>query len=162
MVAIDKTAIFLGIVIYACAMIAVDAACADRNEENNSTSDSTVDKVSNFFMEVGCTLKSGAERVKERVEHGYNYLKSKITSDEVKNATDAPSTDSYKDDRITFRDDDASPSNLPTEQSSTILPDVSGNATGIEVGTRNALTAPEMCQDDEATIDGKCREVVQL
>lgn len=161
MFAIKSTAIFLGVVIYASAMIAVDAACADRYEADNP-SNSTVDKVSNFFMEVGCTLRSGAQRVKERVEHGYNYLKGKITSDEVKNGTSATARGSDQDDRITFRDDDGSPSNSSSEEPSTVIPDVSLNATGIEVGNRNALTAPETCKEDEAVIDGKCREVVQL
>lgn len=178
----DKSAIFLLIVTLANVMIVANAACADRLDANssNSTSDSTVDKMSNFFMEVGCTIKSGAEKVKEKFESGYNYIKSKVTPDEFKNATQSdvkPMNDGSlpQDDRITFKDnpedalngnESSPPESSPTEANTVVgatdvtitYPDV----TAIVVEDRTALDAPEMCSQGEVKTKGKCRKEIIL
>lgn len=137
----------------------VNAACTERPADN-STSDSAADKVSNFFVEVGCTIKSGAERVKERVESGYNYLKSKMTPEDMKNnqtMADGPSTPS--DDRITFKDDEFPENMAPGMGGSLHVTTPAGvYKRRLEVVDRTALIAPEMCPEGHVLLNGKCRE----
>lgn len=171
----NKSGIFLLIVTLVNVMFAVNAACVERPEATtNSTAESAVDKVSNFFMEVGCTLKSGAERVKERVESGYNYLKAKITPEDLK--TNSTTLNDLKqsiphDDRITFKDspedgliehemaqvDIATELTTSTESSITEV-----NNTTVKIDDRVALSAPEMCPQGEVKVDGKCRKNVDF
>lgn len=160
MLVTGKTANFLLIVTIASVMTTVNAACVERQQSTNSTSDSAVDKVSNFFVEVGCTIKSGAERVKERVESGYNYIKSKITPDDVKNGTisDNKVPLAQPDDRITFKDEQGSANDQEAVNPPEASP-VAMNPMPVELVDRTALTAPEMCHDGFKRIDGKCREV---
>lgn len=173
----NKSGIILLIVTLANVMFAVNAACVERSEATNSTAESAVDKVSNFFMEVGCTLKSGAERVKERVESGYNYLKTKITPDDLK--ANSTTLNDLKpsiphDDRITFKD---SPEDglieheiaqiaqveIATELTTSTESSITGvNNTAVTIDDRTALTAPEMCPQGEVKVDGKCRKNVDF
>lgn len=172
MLAVNKSGIFLVIVTLANVIFAVNAACVDRPESGNST-ESAVDKVSNFFMEVGCTIKSGAERVKERVESGYNYLKSKITPDDLKNSTlhNDVKSNIPNDDRITFKDSpedglgeyDSAPVEISTEPTtSTASSSSEANGTTVLLDDRVALTAPEMCPEGEVKVNGKCRTPVDV
>lgn len=141
----------------------VSAACTERlADNNNSTSDSAVDKVSNFFVEVGCTIKSGAERVKERVESGYNYLKSKITPDDM-NKNQTMTDDKVSDgDRITFKEDDegmgaslqaATPAGIHNDKNM---------AQKVTIADRTALSAPEFCAEGQVYINSKCREIADV
>lgn len=172
----NKSGIFLLIVTLANVMFTVNAACVERLEATNSTAESAVDKVSNFFMEVGCTLKSGAERVKERVESGYNYLKAKITPEDLKaNSTTLndlkPSIPD--DDRITFKDSpedglieqevEIAQVEIATELTTSTVSSIPGvNNTAVTIDDRTALTAPEMCPQGEVKVDGKCRKNVDF
>lgn len=169
--------ILLVVVTLSNVLFAVNAGCVDRPEATNTT-ETAADKVSNFFMEVGCTLKSGAEKVKERVESSYNYLKSKITPDEFKNSTHndvKPPTD----DRITFKDNpedtmlghEQSPPEMATElpvpistsTSTATAPSVNGaNNTIVSIDDRATLVAPEMCKENEVKIKGVCQERVDI
>lgn len=175
----EKSVIFLLVVAFASALIGVDAACVERVTKDNNSTESTVDKLSNFFMEVGCSLKSGAEKVKERVESGYNYLKSKIddsptnnkttkdttpeptkltSENELDNKQKHPSKDELlNSDRITFKDDDIidSSQDVTTAQTPT-------NGTAVNVTNRTAINAPEICPQGEVMIDGKCRQNVDV
>lgn len=161
MFSVGKNTMFVLIVVLASVCLTtttVNAACTERPADNSTTDNSAVDKVSNFFVEVGCTLKSGAERVKERVESGYNYLKSKITPDDMKNQTmmaDGPSTPS--DDRITFKDDD-NPDNMELGASLQITTPAGMFRREPLVVDRTALIAPEMCAEGEVRLHGKCRQ----
>lgn len=175
----EKIAIFLLIGALASVLIAVDAACVERDIKDHNATETAVDKLSNFFMDVGCSIKSGAEKVKERVESGYNYLKSKIDDSDNRNKTskeihieskpnkpienkhddehkEPNEDDLLNDDRITFKDQDSeiSPQDITTE-----LP---VNKTLVSIDDRTALTAPEMCPQDEVKVDGKCRKNVDL
>lgn len=173
----NSSGIFLVIVTLANVMFAVNAGCVDRPEAINSTAESAMDKVSNFFMEVGCTFRSGAEKVKERVESGYNYLKSKITPDEFKNSTTQNDVKANipNDDRITFKDSPedglieygmqptAEIETTTIEVASSTLSSINGvNNTGVTIDDRTALTAPEMCPQGEVKINGKCRKDIDL
>lgn len=64
----------------------VKGACTERGTATDlnkqSETDSIASSLGNFFMDVGCGIKSGAKSVKDSVETGYKFLKSKITSDE--------------------------------------------------------------------------------
>lgn len=126
----------------------VHAACTERPDDN-STDGTAVDKVSNFFVEVGCTIKSGAERVKERVESGYNYLKSKITPEDMKNQTLA------SNDQITFQEDELAPGGIGGSVPSA-SPATFHELPGIDF--RTALIAPEMCPPGQVRVDGSCRK----
>lgn len=146
----NNIVIFSIIVVIACGTTTVDAACVDR-ENVNSTSDSAMDKVSNFFVDIGCTIRSGADKVKERVESGYNYLKSKITPDDVKNATSIDNVEQMvqTDDQMKIKDDTA-----------TKLPEIttaSSHDGGKKVENRVAITAPQICPHGQIRLDGKCR-----
>lgn len=158
-----NTVIFFVIVTIASVTTTVSAACVDR-QAANATSDSTMDKVSNFFVDIGCTLKSGADKVKERVESGYNYIKSKITPDDVKNATmiDNKVPLAKSDDRITFKDDQSS--NDPEMNASEITTTSTNddNNPGTKLENRVALRAPEICPKGQSRIEGRCREVFSL
>lgn len=171
----NNSGIFLLVVTLANIMFVVNAACVERPEATNSTADSAVDKVSNFFMEVGCTLKSGAERVKERVESGYNYLKAKITPDDLK--ANSTTLNDLKpripdNDRITFKDspEDAliehgliEQVEIATELTTSTESSITGvNNTTVTIDDRTALTAPEMCPQGEVKVDGKCRKNVDF
>lgn len=141
----------------------MSAACVDR-QNANATSDSAMDKVSNFFVDIGCTLKSGADKVKERVESGYNYIKSKITPDDVKNATmtDNNITLAQSDDRITFKDDQGSSDPEMSATEITITSTNDDNNPGTKLENRVALRAPEICPKGHSRIEGRCREVFDL
>lgn len=170
MISIEKNTMFVLIVVLASVCLTtttVNAACAERpNDNNNATSDSAVDKVSNFFVDIGCTIKTGAERVKERVESGYNYLKSKITPDDMKNQTmiddnTAPGTDG---DRITFKEDDENAAMGGSLQATT--PAAMHNPRNVpgkvDITDRTALIAPEFCAEGEVLVDSKCRKIVEI
>lgn len=162
MLVTGKMANLLLIVMIASVMATVNAACVERQQNANSTSENTMDKVSNFFVEVGCSIKSGAEKVKERVESGYNYLKSKITPDDVKNGTIADNKVplAQKDDRITFKDEQGAANDqaMNSPDGETSEPG-SGEPKTIELIDRTAITAPEMCPKGYKRIDDMCREV---
>lgn len=149
---VAKNTMFVLLVVLASAYLTtqtVNAACTDRPVDNSTVDASAVDKMSNFFVEVGCTIKSGAERVKERVESGYNYLKSKITPDDMKNGT----LTGTNDDHITFQEDDAAGGiggSVPA------APPVEFHETGA-IDFRTALIAPEMCPQGQVHVNGKCR-----
>lgn len=148
---VGKNTMFVLIVVLASAYLTtqtVNAACTERPPDN-TTADTAVDKVSNFFVEVGCTIKSGAERVKERVESGYNYLKSKITPDDMKNGTLTAN-----DDHITFQEDDAQGGGIGG--SIPAATPVEFHETGV-IDFRTALIAPEMCPRGQVYVDGQCR-----
>lgn len=160
MIVMEKRVIWLLIVTLASVMIAVDANCIDRDPTEANSTESTMDKVSNFFIEVGCTLRSGADKVKESVKNGYDYVKTKLDGLNTKNQTDtdtkpitAEQFSNYKD-KITFREKDSI--GLTTELTmitTTILP---------KLDDRIALTVPEMCQKGELKVDGKCRKQIKL
>lgn len=176
----NKRVSFLLFVAFASVLVTIDAGCIDRDVKEHNATETTVDKLSNFFVEVGCTLKSGAEKVKERVESGYNYLKSKIDDSTNSNKTmketkpesdvhnlnvepkslDVPKAaiedQFYNDDRITFKDSDET-DNVPQEITTEAVA-----TTDVSVDNRNALVAPVMCKEDEEMVDGKCREIVDL
>lgn len=176
-----KLVSFLLVVAFASVLVTIEAAsCVDRNVKDHNATESTVDKLSNFFMEVGCTLKSGAEKVKERVESGYNYLKSKIDESTHSNNTtqDTKPKDNVHDlnvepkkvdvpkaavenkvldeDRITFKDSDET-ENAPQEVTTVEI-----ETTTVAVDNRVAISAPEMCKEGEEMIDGKCRETANF
>lgn len=151
---VGKGTMFVLIVVLASAYLTtqtVNAACTERPADN-STADTAVDKVSNFFVEVGCTFKSGAERIKERVESGYNYLKSKITPEDMKNQTLADGKTS--DDRITFQEDELASGGIGGSVQ-TATPATFHETPGIDF--RTALIAPEMCPQGQVRVDGRCR-----
>lgn len=162
MLAVTKNMTLISIVLLASACLTTvnAAACIERPLDNNSTSDSAVDKVSNFFVEVGCTIKSGAERVKERVESSYNYLKSKITPEDMKNQTLADGQTTPADDRITFKEDEQ-PDNMAAgiggSVQATTPAGVHKMPEKFQVVDRTALIAPEMCAEGQVYINGKCR-----
>lgn len=139
----------------------VNAACTERQADTNATSDSAVDKVSNFFVEVGCTIKSGADRVKERVESGYNYLKSKITPDDMKNQTMmADDKLTTSDDRITFKEDEE---NMAAGISAVTPAGMHKNSPEkVVIVDRTALIAPEMCPQGLILVNSKCRQDADL
>lgn len=169
MLSTEKSTMFVLVVVLASVCFTtttVNAACAERAADNNNATDTAVDKVSNFFVEVGCTIKSGAERVKERVESGYNYLKSKITPEDMKNQTmtdDALSTDG---DRITFKEDDenAAPGAGGSLQATTpaAMRNEQNRAQKVEIADRTALVAPEFCAEGEVLVNSKCRKIADV
>lgn len=180
----EKSVILLLVVVLACVLIKVDASCIDRDVKDHNSTESTVDKVSNFFMEVGCTLKSGAEKVKEKVESGYNYLKSKIDDSTHKNKTitenkteinehdskaEPKEIDESKvateelplmdDGRITFKDEDSEIS--PIDIKTTELPKTttsSNNNSTVELDNRTAIDTPSICPQGQERINGQCRK----
>lgn len=88
----EKSVIFLLILAMASVMITVNGACVDRElkDANATTTATTMEKVSKFFEEVGCTLKPFTEAVKNKVSSGYNYLKTKIDDSNSNNRTRIP------------------------------------------------------------------------
>lgn len=163
MLFVEKTTMLVLVVVLASVCLTtttVSAACTERPaDSNNSTSDSAVDKVSNFFVEVGCTIKSGAERVKERVESGYNYLKSKITPEDMKNQT---MTDDKADgDRITFKEDDESMGGSVQAVTPAGIRNDKNMPEKVELADRTALNAPlnlEDCKEGQVRVNSKCRQ----
>lgn len=125
----------------------VNAACVERPETNSTHT--AMDKVSDFFSDVGCTIKSGAGRVKDSVENGFNYIKSKITPDDAEH----PLTESQT---------------MPTDlgdrmerlTSSRVHEDVMRSKRYLT--SDSALFAPEMCAAGQVMIDGKCRAIVDF
>lgn len=65
-------------------VVEIDGACIQQPENHHPSNETTLDKVSDFFSDLGCSLKSGAGKVKDGVESGYNYLKTKITKTDKK------------------------------------------------------------------------------
>lgn len=169
MLSIEKNTMFLVIVVVASvcltATTTVNAACTERPADGQNATDSAVDKVSNFFVEVGCTIKSGAERVKERVESGYNYLKSKITPDDMKNQTmtgDDKVTPSDDGDRITFKEDDENNMALGIAVTPAGIHNDKNMQEKVEIADRTSLFAPEMCGEGEVRVNSKCRQKVEV
>lgn len=164
MIFVEKTTMFVLVVVLASVCLTtttVSAACTERPADGNNATDSAVDKVSNFFVEVGCTIKSGAERVKERVESGYNYLKSKITPEDMKNQT---MTDGEKadGDRITFKEDDESMGGSVQAVTPAGIRNDKNMPQKVEIADRTALSAPEFCAEGQVLINAKCRQIAEI
>lgn len=147
-----------------------DTASTDQVKPNESDSVST--SVSNFFADVGCTIKSGAKAVKERVQSGYHFLKQKVTNDDgVTNPTEI--NDNHNGQPL---NDFNSYSNIPLapEENKFIdqLPKVplapeddrivfNGpiETSTIAVDDRISLTAPTICRKGERLENDRCRKV---
>lgn len=73
----------------------VNSGCTNRNEDAADGEESN-SGVSSFLHNVGCSLRSGVKKVKESVESGYKYLKTKVqtTSDDE---SEAKTADDKKD-----------------------------------------------------------------
>lgn len=56
----------------------VDGGCVNRSDGDDS--DEEHSSVSDFFHNVGCSIRSGAKKVKDGVETGYNFIKDKVKS----------------------------------------------------------------------------------
>lgn len=58
----------------------VNSGCATRSEgaEKGAADEEEQSGVSDFLHNFGCSLRSGAKKVKDSVESGYNYLKTKV------------------------------------------------------------------------------------
>lgn len=142
-----KVAILVLIVAYASAtLMVVNGNCVDR-KATNSTSESAMDKVSNFFEEMGCTIKDGAGRVKEHIESGYNYLKEKMTIDNKnQTTTEAPSSSGNQ----------VAPEMGEKQAIEGIDPNENEELPASFM--RSALVAPIMCPNGQVQVNGKCRQ----
>lgn len=78
-----KIVSFVLVLVVASILNPVDGACTDRSntDDKSAESDSIASSVSNFFMEVGCSIKHGAKSVKDGVENGFKFIKSKVSSE---------------------------------------------------------------------------------
>lgn len=56
----------------------VEGGCANRSDGDDT--DQEHSSVSDFFHNVGCSIRSGAKKVKDGVETGYNFIKDKVKS----------------------------------------------------------------------------------
>lgn len=81
----------------------VDSGCTNRPNNNDDTTNTTLpndgdehSSVSEFFHNVGCSLRSGAKKVKESVESGINFVKSRVQS-----ITDGDDADGNNNNNIT-------------------------------------------------------------
>lgn len=173
-----KLTIFL-LIIIALAHSLIEGACTDRTDTASTDqfkpneTDSVSTSVSNFFTDFGCSIKSGAKTIKERVQSSYQFLKQKITNDEsvtnpteINNGQQSNDFNSYpkvplapeekrsidqlstvpltpEEDRIVF--------NGPIETFTT--------PAQISLDDRIALTAPTICRKGERLDNGSCRKV---
>lgn len=89
----------------------VNSGCVTRNEgaEKGAADEEEQGSVSDFLHNFGCSLRSGAKKVKDSVESGYNFLKSKVqtlTDDEAddksknKNDNDEVQAEVLEDDQF--------------------------------------------------------------
>lgn len=141
----------------------VNCGCAERtgpdNDENSGNDDES--SVSNFFSNIGCSIKSGAKKVKESVEDGYKFIKTKLSSsDEETQNTDkkeeqlesSHSMNAASNGQIVFEDDQIVSEVTPIQTES-----ISENKTMV-LDDRASLTAPENCADAGylRTSEGNC------
>lgn len=86
----EKHMIFSLLLALASVISTVNGACIDHEAKPNNANATTMDKVSRFFEDVGCTLSSEWSVVKSKVASGYNYLKEKIDDSNHHNKTTTP------------------------------------------------------------------------
>lgn len=80
MISLNKNGLLL-IVVLMCLTASVHCGCVDRSDPNYETAKQTDgSSISDFLTNIGCSIQSGAKRVKDGVEGGYKYLKDKITT----------------------------------------------------------------------------------
>lgn len=182
-----KTALLLLIVLAAVVLNSVKAAYIDPSENNEKDLTSDNENQSSFLSDIGDVIKSSVKKVKEKVETGYDYIKTKVSSPNNKNKdigeTEDPSengnesrfhrhqnksTPKPNEDRITFLQNenvDMKDEDLPLSTfyeinettQKTIYKDEKQKNETILID-RTALDAPNICQKDEVYVDGVCRK----
>lgn len=135
----DKTILFVLMLAFLSLQNTVNGACNNEHSDTNSTNSSAMEKVSVFFLDIGCSIKSGANRVRDKIESGFNYVKNKITPDE--NDLSVTETIAAVDDQI-------------GEAERLVAPKTN---TDKDAAPESMIQAPEMCPPGQVFVQGKCR-----
>lgn len=153
-----------------------DTASTDQIKPNESDSVST--SVSNFFTDVGCSIRSGAKAVKERVQSGYRFIKQKITNDDrVTNPTEM--NNNHNGQPVDFNSyypniplapeeykyiDPVSKVPLAPEDDRIVFngPIETSTLAQFSLDDRIALTAPTICRKGERFDNNRCKKIFNI
>lgn len=165
-----KLTIFL--LIIALTHSLTEGACTERTDTVTSTdqlkpneSESVSTSVSNFFTDVGCSIKSGAKAVKERVQSGYQFIRRKIENDDsATNPTEH--NNNGRQDNFNSKEESKFIDNHPQvplapfdDQIVFDGPIQTTTPVGFSLDDRVALTAPTICRKGERLVNDRCRKV---
>lgn len=153
----------LGVALLVCLVISEAACgCVERSDPNYETAKQTDSSTfSDFLSSVGCSIQSGARRVKDGVEGGYNYLKDKISTavDDTKSRDHRPSPENGGDAVIEGESDIYK----HIRESVPLAPTPTPSVTGISLDDRNAIAGPVSCPPETRYVPEtkKCEKVFE-
>lgn len=143
------------IMLLMCFVINIECACLDRDDPNYETAKQTDSSTfSDLITNIGCSIQSGAKRVKDGVEGGYKYIKDKISTTM---------------DESNARDHEHRPINpagdAVIEGNGEIYKHIRESVPlvtkpNVTIDDRNAITAPIACPPYTKYVNGICEKVI--
>lgn len=164
-------------------VVSVNSGCVVRERRETTSKNSTTSigsDISNFFTNLRCNIQNGAQKAKETVEGGYNYVKKRFSSDNANCENCENDNDNMNgngatienSDRIVFMNDDEEDITYKQIRKYMPISNVSEMSTipahepmkngNVTIGDRNALSAPIVCPKGQRLVDQKCVTIIEF